>query len=143
MAHEQVPDDFDWVSAQAKCSAALMFDRLRAQVQQDVQHRNGIFNRQDGWRFEFHDDDEGFEVTRLVGGGLAGGKVAAVVRFERAGRRIHVMGEDIDVEFTAVVTLDVGGVCRYVVGEAVYSEWEIRRMALEQLFFEEEPDEPE
>ena len=27
---------------------------------------------------------------------------------------------------------------RFVVGEAIYSEWEIRRMALEQLFFEEE-----
>jgi hypothetical protein len=32
----------------------------------------------------------------------------------------------------------VAGVCRLVVGEAMYSEWEIRRMALEQLFFEEE-----
>jgi hypothetical protein len=142
MSQDQVPDNFDWVSAQAKCSAAVMYDRLRTQVRDDVQRRNGVFNRQDGWKFEFHEDDDGFEASRVVGSGLTAPKVGAIVRFERAGRRIHVMGEDIDVDFTAVVTLDVAGVCRFVVGEAVYSEWEIRRMALEQLFFEE-PDEPE
>jgi hypothetical protein len=31
--------------------------------------------------------------------------------------------------------------CRFVVGEAMYSDWEIRRMALEQLFFEEDESE--
>jgi hypothetical protein len=44
--------------------------------------------------------------------------------------------------FTAIVTLDTTGVCRFVVGEAIYSDWEIRRMALELLFFEE-IEEPE
>jgi hypothetical protein len=29
------------------------------------------------------------------------------------------------------------------VGEAVYADWEIRRMALEQLFFEESEDDGE
>jgi hypothetical protein len=139
MSQDHAPDDFDWVNAQAKCSAAEMFDRLRTRVREDVQRRNGIFNRNDGWKFEFHDDGDEFEATRAV---ATGSKVAAAVRFERAGRRIYVQGEEVDVEFTAVVTLDVTGLCRFVVGEAVYSEWEIRRMALEQLFFEES-DEPE
>ena len=40
-----------------------------------------------------------------------------------------------------IVTLDPAGMCRFVVGEAIYSEWEIRRMALDQLFFEEREDE--
>jgi len=56
MAQEQVPDDFDWVVAQSKCSAAVMFERLRTRVREDVQRRNGIFNRNDGWKFEFQDD---------------------------------------------------------------------------------------
>lgn len=140
MAQEHVPDDFDWVSAQGKCSAAVMFDRLRTRVREDVQRRNGIFDRNDGWKFEFHDDGDEFEASRVVASGAMGSKVTAVVRFERVGRRIYVQGED--VEFTTVVTLDVTGLCRFVVGEAVYSEWEIRRMALEQLFFEE-AEEPE
>jgi hypothetical protein len=140
MSQEPVPDDFDWVSAQGKCSAAVMFERLRTRVREDVQRRNGIFDRNDGWKFEFHEDDDGFEALRTVASGRPGSGVGAVVRFERAGTRIHVQGEDIDVDFTAVVALDVTGLCRFVVGEAVYSDWEIRRMALEQLFFEEIDD---
>ena len=142
MSQEHSSDDFDWVTAQAKCNAAAMFDRLRTRVREDVQRRNGIFDRNDGWKFEFHDDGDEFEASRTMASGSAGPKVTALVRFERVGRRIYVQGEDLDVDFTAVVTIDVNGLCRFVVGEAVYSEWEIRRMALEQLFFEE-PDDSE
>ena len=137
MSQEFAPEDFDWVTAQSKCSAAAMFARLQAAVKADVQRRNSLSSRGDGWRFEFHDDDGEFEVTRVVALGATGTTVAALVRFERAGRRIHIHGDDIDVDVTAVVALDVAGVCRFVVGEAIYSEWELRRMALEQLFFEE------
>jgi hypothetical protein len=138
MAQEQVQDDVDWVGAQAKCSAVLMFERLQTRVEEDVRRRNSLLGRADGWTFEFYAEDDAFEVSRLV----TPGKVGAVVQFERAGRRIHVTGEDIDVDLTAIVPLDHTGVCRFVVGEAVYSDWEIRRMALELLFFEE-TEEPE
>jgi hypothetical protein len=137
MSADHAPDDFDWVGAQAKCSSQSMFEQLRSRVRSDVQNRNGLFNRDDQWRFEFHDDQDDFEVTRLVPSGRAGPRVTASVRFARDGRRIHVHGEDVDVEFVAVVTLDVTGQCRFAVGEAMYADWEIRRMALEQLFFEE------
>ena len=146
MSPDHAPDDFDWVAAQAKCSTQSMFEQLRARIRADVQHRNGVFDRDDHWRFEFHDDGEEFEVTRLVSSGIGGQRsgstprVTASVRFERTGPRIHVHGEDVDVEFVAVVTLDVTGQCRFAVGEAVYADWEIRRMALEQLFFEESDD---
>ena len=40
-------------------------------------------------------------------------------------------------DFTAILTLDPAGQCRFVVGEALYAEWEVRRMALELLFFDE------
>jgi hypothetical protein len=140
MVQEPMSDDFDWVGAQAKCSAALMFERLENRVAEDVRRRNSLLERQDGWTFEFYADDDAdvFEVSRLVGNG----KVAAVVQFERVGRRIHIQGEDIDVDITAIVTVDTSGVCRFVVGEAMYSDWELRRMALELLFFEdvEEPE---
>ena len=141
MSQEQASDDFDWVAAQAKCTASLMFERLRTRVKEDVQRRNGMFNRKDGWKFEFHEDGDEFEASRAVASGSAGPKITALVRFERAGRRIHVQGENVDVDITALVTLDVTGLCRFVVGEAMYSDWEIRRMALEQLFFEEDESE--
>ncbi len=117
-----------------------MFEYLRTHVREDVQNRNGLLNREDEWRFEFHDEDDEFEVTRLVPSGRSGPRVTASVQFLRNGRRIEVHGEDVDVEFVAIVTLDVTGQCRFAVGEAVYTGWEIRRMALEQLFFEESDD---
>lgn len=120
-----------------------MFERLRTHVRDDVQRRNGMFTRNDGWKFEyFEEDPDQFEVTRTVAKGSSGVS-GATVRFERVGRRIHVEGEDTDVQFTAIVSLDVTGLCRFVVGEAMYSDWELRRMALEQLFFEETEDDSE
>ena len=140
MAQDQAPDDFDWVSAQAQCTAVTTFERLRMQVREDVQRRNGLLGRTDGWRFEFETEDDAFDVAR-VSGSLVDSKTSAVVTFERAGRHIHIHSEDIDIDITAIVALDVGGACRFIVGEAIYSDWEIRRMALELLFFEESEEE--
>jgi hypothetical protein len=140
MSPDHVPDDFDWVGAQAKCSTESMFDRLRTRVREDVQNRNGLFGRDDEWKFEFHEEDGEFEVTRVVPAGRSGTRVAAVVRFVRKGTRIHVEGEEVDVEFVAIVTLDATGQCLFAVGEIFYADWQIRRMALEQLFFEESDD---
>lgn len=133
---DQTADDFNWVSAQAQCSTGVMFEQLRTRVRADVQTRNELTTRDDEWRFEFESEDDAFDVTR-VRGSLADPEVSAVVTFERAGRRILIHSEEIDVNITAIVTLDPGGSCRLVVGEALYSDWEIRRMALELLFFEE------
>ena len=142
MTRDHAPEDFDWVSAQAACSPAAMFERLRAGVKQDVERRNARVGLDDGSRFEFSEDGDAFDVTRLEGAGFADPRIAALVRFERAGPRINVRGEDVDVDFTAVLTLDPAGQCRFVVGEALYAEWEVRRMALELLFFDER-DTPE
>ena len=136
MSPEHAPEDFDWVAAQANCTAASMFARLLAGVREDVQRRNGLLGRDDGWKFELHQENAGFEVSRVVSG-FTGTKVDAFVTFERAGRRLHIRGDNVDVDITAIVALDAAGACRLVVGEAMYAEWEIRRLALEQLFFED------
>jgi hypothetical protein len=140
MTQDHAPDDFNWVGAQAQCSALSMFERLRTRVREDVQRRNALFERSDRWKFEFYEEDGDFEVERHVPSGATGTSVTAVVRFARQGRRVLVQGEDIDVEFVAIVTLDVSGQCRFLVGEAMYSDWEIRRLALELLFFGESDD---
>ncbi len=136
MAHDNTPEQFDWVSAQAACTAAGMFERLRVGVKQDVERRNALAGPADGSRFEFS-DGEAFDVARLEGSRFTDAKIAALVRFERAGRRLNVRGEDVDVDFTAILTLDPAGQCRFAVGEALYADWEVRRMALELLFFDE------
>jgi hypothetical protein len=129
-------ENFDWVTAQAGCSATLMFQRLQEGARADVERRNAAtFGQVEGWKFEFHEDEEGFEVVRV-----GGSRGSAVVTFYREGPRINVSGDGIDVMITAVVGINHAGECRYFVGEAEYIGWEVRKMALEQLFFEG-PDE--
>jgi hypothetical protein len=142
MAPENTSDQFEWVSAKAKCTAAVMFERLRAGVRQDVERRNALLGLDDGCRYEFSEEaEEAFDVARVEGSRVTHATVAALVRFERAGPRLHVRSDDVDVDFTAILTLDPAGHCRFVVGEALYTDWEVRRMALELLFFDE-PDTP-
>jgi hypothetical protein len=136
MAQDQAPEDFNWVAAQSKCTAAAVFETLRVRVREDVQRRNTLLGRNDGWTFEFFEEGDEFEVERTAT--VRGeSKTLAVVSFARSGRRILIHSEEIDIDLTAIVVLDPSGACKLVVGEALYSDWELRRMALEQLFFEE------
>jgi hypothetical protein len=141
MAQEYAPDTFDWVAAQAKCRSASMFAQLQTSVAEDVRRRNDLRGEDDDWTLEMNGEESVFEVSRMVPSPFGGSKAVALVKFDREGRRIHVHGDGVDVDFTAVVALDASGACRFVVGEAIYSEWEIRRMALEELFFPDPHDE--
>jgi hypothetical protein len=142
MVSDNPSDQFEWVSAKAACTAASMFERLRIGVKQDVERRNALIDLDEGFRFEFSEDDEGFDVARVEGSRFTHPKVAGLVRFERAGRRIHIHSDDVDVDVTAILTLDPAGQCRFVIGELLYADWEVRRLALELLFFDE-PEEME
>ncbi len=142
MTQASSQEQFDWVTAQSTCNATSFFERLKTAVKSDVERRNTLPGRNDRATFEFYEDEDGhFEVTRAVGSTVGAGRVEGVVRFQRRGRRIEVSGEDIDVLLTAVMALDPEGHCRVVVGEALYAEWEFRRMALEQLFFPDDDEE--
>jgi hypothetical protein len=127
-------DNFDWVSAEAGCSVAHMFQKLQDGAQADVERRNGTgFGRSDSWRFEFHAETDSFEVVRTADSS----RDSAVVTFEREGPRINIGGDGVDVHITAVVGINASGECRYFVGELEFLGWEVRKQALDQLFFED------
>ena len=138
MATGSNEDTFDWVSAQAGCGMEQMFQKLEAGARADVERRNGAtFGRKDDWRFEFHEDEgEGFEVVRVAGSS----KESAIVTFRREGARIEITGDGVDVQIIAVVGINPHGDCRYYVGEVEYLGWEVRKQALDLLFFEESED---
>jgi hypothetical protein len=137
MAEDTAREDFDWVSAQAACTAEAMFERLMAGVRRDVERRNALPDRADHFHFEVLEEDGRVEVTREIGAGQDPPRVHAAVAFERAGPRINVQGDGVDIDFTAVVGINPAGACRYFVAEAEYTEWEVRKLALDVLFFED------
>lgn len=112
-----------------------MFQRLLDGARKDVEQRaKAAFGREDQWGFEVHSDGEDhFEVARTTNSGKGG----AFVTFERVGPRINISGDGVDVELFAVVGINHVGECRYYVGEGEYLGWEIRKMALDLLFFEQ------
>jgi hypothetical protein len=127
-------DNFDWVSAQAGCSVTQMFQKLKDGAQADVERRNGAGSgRTDNWRFEFHDDEASFEIVRTGDSSKEG----AAVTFQREGPRINIDGDGVEVRITAVVGINPAGECRYFVGELEFLGWEVRKQALDQLFFED------
>ena len=127
-------DNFDWVTAQAGCSALQMFQKLQDGAEEDVNRRNAAASgRSDTWRFEFHAGDDGFEVVRIA----ASSKDGAAVAFALDGPRINIDGDGVDVRITAVVGINPAGDCRFFVGELEYLGWEVRKQALDQLFFED------
>lgn len=131
-------DDFDWVTAQAACTTETMFARLLAGVRHDVERRNALADPADESGFEVREDEDGqFEVVRTIGKPAETTDVNAAVTFELAGARINIKGEGVDIDFTAIAGINPSGACRLFVGEAEYAEWEVRKLALEQLFFEE------
>ena len=133
MATGSGDDNFDWVTAQAGCSAEQMFQKLMDGARADVDKRNATtFGRNDGWRFEFHADEDGFEVTRHT----ATKKDAAFVTFQREGPRINIDGDGVDVRITAIVGINAHGDCRYFISEGEFLGWEVRKQALDALFFE-------
>jgi hypothetical protein len=138
MATGSSEDNFDWVTAQAGCSVEAMYQKLQDGARADVERRNGTnFGRNDGWCFEFHPDEgDGFEVVRLTDSS----KTSAVVTFTREGSRIEIAGDGVDVQITAIVGINPHGDCRYYVAEAEYLGWEVRKLALDLLFFEEIED---
>ena len=137
MATGSNDDNFDWVAAQSACSAAAMFQKLMDGARADVERRNGAtFGRKDSWTFEFHADEDGFEVTRQTGSA----KDSAFVTFQLEGPRIEISGDGVDVQLTAVVGINAHGDCRYYIGEAEYLGWEVRKQALDLLFFESVED---
>ena len=134
MATGSGEDNFDWVSAQAGCGVEQMFLKLQDGAQADVDRLNSAtFGRKDGWRFEFHVDEDGFEVVRVTGSSRSD----AFVTFQRDGRRINIAGDGVDVQITAVVGINAHGDCRYYVAEGEFLGWEVRKQALDQLFFED------
>ena len=111
-----------------------MFQKLQDGAKADVDRRNAAASgRSDHWRFEFHDGDDGFEVVRIA----ASSKDGAAVTFALDGPRISIDGDGVDVRITAVVGINPAGECRYFVGELEYLAWEVRKHALDQLFFED------
>lgn len=133
MGTSNIPTNFKWVKARANCSLFEVFKRLRNGVGEDVEERNSIP----------HSDSINWHV------GAETGKAFSVFREEQTYKGPQAISVDFvlsDNEITVsdgehiflrgAVTLNNEGECKLKVGAEELELWQVRRIALEQIFFD-------
>jgi hypothetical protein len=131
-----IPDNLDWVKARAECSLQHIFKELELGVRQDCEKAQALVPPK---------YPTTFSVTKTYGTRFAAVRVddplSAISRsiyFACSGGKITVssdgsVGEE--VKMTATLTLTNEGHCKLKVGDEELFQWQFRRMALEDLFF--------
>jgi hypothetical protein len=122
-------DNYDWVAERAACSLAVIFAVLKQQVKEDVKKRTDLRSPEANYGFTFSDHGDGFFV------GLDATPIHFSIMFKRGLKAIEISGDGIKA-FEAMPTINDEGKCRLKVNGVEREFWQVRRMALENLFFE-------
>ena len=121
--------NFDWVRERINCSPGGVFEQLALDVRTDVDTMNSQRKPNDQTKIEFVRNHNRFSVALLPSNAAF-----PPINFSIAGEVIRVEnGSSIDL--TATLTLSDAGECRLRVHGAEKEQWQFRRMALEELFF--------
>lgn len=120
--------NFDWVTARHRCSASTVFARLRESIKVDAKLRS----EQTKGTAIFSVSNEEFTIfvtRRLVDGN------EQTISLVRTATSIGAFGVDGKELCVATLSLNKTGDCCLKVGSDELSEWEFRKLALENLFF--------
>jgi hypothetical protein len=120
---------FDWVTERSSCTLPKVFSMLRMQVEDDVNIRNAQRMKNSSYKFLVKEDVGEFTVL------LEAEAISRSVIFKLGDRAIVVHGEDGDPIFEVTLSFDHQGECLLSVGNERRDFWQVRRMALENLFF--------
>lgn len=122
--------EFDWVNARAKCSLGLLFEQLKAQVEKDIDARQGL-SKGPPYYYGFKFISENDMIIALI----EGHRLHKAVTFRLSHNTIEVMGGDGKLLFSGTPTLNNDGDCRLRVNGDELELWQFRKKALEDLFF--------
>jgi hypothetical protein len=120
---------FDWVTERSSCSLPKVFKTLRLQVEEDVKARNALRPNNSPYEFSIAEDAGDFTVT------LQAKDVRQSVIFSLAEHAISVRDDKGTPMFEVTLTFTDEGKCRLNVKDQPRELWQVRRMALEELFF--------
>jgi hypothetical protein len=129
-------NNFDWVTARSECSIVALFESLKAQLQEDVERRNGMYRgRPPFQQFGFQVLVNNTQVSVIVDGQIP--NIYDSVIFELTKSAIEVRDKNGNLKFKATPMINDDGECRLNVNGAEKELWHIRKMALEDLLFRE------
>ncbi len=127
------PENFDWVTALSACSIAVVFERLRLQVKNDIETREAMreMPKDQHYAFQFVSNEREFSAL------VQGHKIHRSVIFSLSlpSQSIKVRDEKDILLFDATTTINDEGECRLKVRGHERELWQVRKMALEGLLF--------
>jgi len=123
--------EFDWVTERANCSIAAVFAKFQTGVANDASTWNTLPDSAS----RKIDIVEAAPVFKAVRRGVPSAGLW-YVQFTCDAAAIRIRSNDDAIRIDATLTLNNAGECRLKVGANQELElWQVRRMALEQLFF--------
>jgi hypothetical protein len=128
-----VPQELNWIKARSECSVGRVFSQLFIEAEQDIKDIN-LLPTTPGYPPPM------FAVQRNSAGNcfvvFEAGNTNAVIDFKFANDHIVIaMPNRKPLKIT--LTLNNDGACKLKVdGEGEFERWQVRRMALESLFFD-------
>jgi hypothetical protein len=125
-------EDFDWVTALDSCALSVVFEKLKIQVEQDVDIRNAQLTKSGAsYWFKFSPNGDSFIISTL-GNSIPSSRA---VKFKLTAGSITVYGPDDKLMLEAVLTLCDDGNCRLLINGEEKELWQFRKSALENLLF--------
>jgi len=122
-----IPRELDWVKERAACTLAKVFRELHRGVAEDVKTANSIFSYGNSFQVVVA-DEKAFTVRR-------GEIIKPVVTFMLEDKRILISSDISNEELDFTVGLSDEGRCQLRQNGQEYEQWQVRKMALEGLFF--------
>ena len=122
--------DFDWVTERANCSVEKVFRSLELGAKSDVDRRNA--SRKEGETIKWNTASSGNRFSVFRDGGDWKPKS---IEFIRDAEGVLVEEDGVQA-FYASLTINDNGHCRLRVEKRELEEWQVRRRALEDLFFQ-------
>jgi hypothetical protein len=127
-----IPRELDWVQARAACSLKKVFSELHDGVAEDVRVANsvcGFSPRRTPFELVVDGRSEAFTVRR-------GESIRPTVTFMLEADQIVIASSKTNEEFRFTVGLNDEGRCQLRLNSQEFEQWQVRKMALEALFFE-------
>jgi hypothetical protein len=125
-------ENFDWVQERFQCSLSEVFETLKIEVEQDVATRERLRPKNEAhqhYAFKFVSRGQTFSAL------LEGSRLHKSVMFSLESNHISIRRDGTDSALMATPTLNDEGRCLLKIGNKEYERWQVRKMALEDLFF--------
>jgi hypothetical protein len=125
------PNNFDWVTVRHECSIRSMYEALKADILSDIEIANGKIKSSVPGKF---DSVERANSLRVFFNSIYLDGPSIVFGFSNTEIKIldGATGKDM---FSLTIGLNDEGECRFILDGKELDSWQVRRKALEGLFF--------